>query len=225
MNLKDKIFFAFLGIVGQLLIRSLRIEVIGMDNYRALRTNGTPVIFVMWHSRLLMFFRHSARLRVATLVSPGRDGEIGARIAGRLGINMVRGNSDNSPVASVKILRNILIQGGDIGLFADGPLGPAQKLKPGILFLARSVNNSQILPAGADANWKITFRGSWDNFVLPLPFSRVVLTCGEPIGIPADTHKQEFHEIIDSIERQINELQERSTASLASRCNRGRRGS
>ena len=200
--------------IGQALIRSLRIEIIGIDNYHRLKNNGTPAIITAWHSRLLLFYKFGAKYQVSTLVSPGRDGEIGARIAGRLGMNMVRGNSEYRRVASTRALRQLLNQGADIALFADGPLGPAQKLKPGIVALARNVKQSQILPVGADAGWKITFRGSWDKFILPLPFSRVVITFGDPTNIPPNTHKQKFHEITNDLEHQINDLNRRCAAIL-----------
>ena len=212
--IKDQIVSALLGIIGQALVRSLRIEIIGIENYQKLKNNQTPVIFAMWHSRLLLFSRFAARHQVSTLISPGRDGEIGARIASRLGINMVRGNSNYRPIASARRLRYILEQGMDIGIFADGPSGPAGKLKPGIISLSRYVKKSQILPAGADASWKITFRGSWDNFILPLPFSKVVITLGNPINIPRDIHKQQVFEIAGDLEQQINDLNTYSTATL-----------
>lgn len=200
-------------------MRSLRIKVIGMDSYYRLKNDGAPVIFAAWHSGLLLFFRPAAKHQISTLVSPGFDGEIGSRIADRLGINMVRGNSNYRPVNSALTLRHFLNQGTDIGIFADGPLGPAQKLKPGIISLARHVKECRILPAGADASWKITFRSSWDNFILPLPFSRVVITLGKPMSIPLDIHKQNIHEITEDLENQINNLNTYSTAILHPRSN------
>jgi len=35
-----------------------------------------------------------------------------------------------------------------------------------------------------NARWKKVLR-SWDHFLVPLPFSRVVVVYGEPIAVPA----------------------------------------
>ena len=85
------------GIYAQLLIKTLRIQAIDLKHYLELKKSGENVIVVMWHSRMLFGAHHGSRFGVATLVSPSRDGDIGARIATRLGIKTVRGDSQHQP--------------------------------------------------------------------------------------------------------------------------------
>ena len=65
----------------------------------------------------------------------------------------------------------------------DGPRGPCYQVQPGIVAVAKKTG-APILPVTFSAQWqkKLT---SWDAFMVPLPFSRVVVVYGEPIYVPA----------------------------------------
>jgi lysophospholipid acyltransferase (LPLAT)-like uncharacterized protein len=74
---------------------------------------------------------------------------------------------------------------------ADGPRGPIYVAKPGVALLANSVGprNAEGRAAGTwvgcvyalpERAWEL---GSWDRFLVPKPFSRVVLSW--PAHIPA----------------------------------------
>ena len=54
---------------------------------------GTPFVFASWHSRVLLLppLYRGRRLRVLT--SRSRDGELVARLCGRMGLDVVRGSS------------------------------------------------------------------------------------------------------------------------------------
>jgi lysophospholipid acyltransferase (LPLAT)-like uncharacterized protein len=60
-----------------------------------------------------------------------------------------------------------------------------------------------ILPVTYNAQWKKVLR-SWDGFVVPLPFSRVVVVYGEPIYVPSGASAAMFHakqqEVEDSLQ-------------------------
>jgi lysophospholipid acyltransferase (LPLAT)-like uncharacterized protein len=63
----------------------------------------------------------------------------------------------------------------------DGPRGPVGKMQPGAVFLAQK-SGKPLVPVGISVEraWRTQ---SWDRFVVPKPFSRVVWHYGEPIYV------------------------------------------
>jgi lysophospholipid acyltransferase (LPLAT)-like uncharacterized protein len=72
-------------------------------------------------------------------------------------------------------------RGADAAVTVDGPRGPALVAKAGIVVVAR-LTGCPIVPLGLGLDRYKQF-ASWDSFRLPLPFSRAVLTAGEPIMV------------------------------------------
>ena len=69
-----------------------------------------------------------------------------------------------------------------LGITPDGPRGPAEHLKPGLVYLA-SRTGLPVVPVAAAARRSWTLR-SWDRFRIPRPFTRVVVAYGDPIEVP-----------------------------------------
>jgi lysophospholipid acyltransferase (LPLAT)-like uncharacterized protein len=63
----------------------------------------------------------------------------------------------------------------------DGPRGPREVLKPGVIALAR-LSGAPIVPlaVGTSREWRTR---SWDEFRIPRPFARCVMRFGEPIRV------------------------------------------
>ncbi len=65
------------------------------------------------------------------------------------------------------------------GMALDGPRGPRRSVQPGALWLARHLE-LPLLPVAVRA--ERAFRlGTWDQSLIPLPFSRVHVWIGEPL--------------------------------------------
>lgn len=171
------------GWLGVGLVGSLRIRILGLEHYLDFRERGQPVVFAAWHENLALVFRHGGRYRVAVLIASGRDGDLGAALAERLGVVVVRGDR-RQPLGTLRTLGRLLGRGQDLCLFADGPLGPARRARPGALKLARTTG-SPLLPVAAVASpcWRL---GSWDRLRLPWPGARVVVVVGEALPAGAD---------------------------------------
>ena len=73
---------------------------------------------------------------------------------------------------------------GMLALTPDGPRGPAERVKPGLAWLA-SRSGWAVVPVAAAAKraWVL---GSWDRFRIPWPFARVCLAFGEPLRVPPE---------------------------------------
>lgn len=143
---------------------------------------GGRCIFAHWHARILpLVFTHRRR-SIAVLVSRHRDGELIARIILRLGYRAARGSSTRGGEEGVRDMLYHAEQGRLLALTPDGPRGPAERVKPGLVYLAsRTGYPVQPLAAATSSAW--TF-DSWDRFMVPRPFARVIVAYGAPIAVP-----------------------------------------
>ena len=142
---------------------------------------GAPVIYAVWHGRILLLPLLYGRRAVCVLASRSRDGELVTRYIGRFGIEAVRGSSSRGGAAALRHLARWLKQGREVVVVPDGPRGPAEVVKSGIVGLAR-LSGAAIVPVavGASSEWRL---GSWDGFRIPRPFARCVARFGEPIHV------------------------------------------
>lgn len=182
---RDRLLIRLLGPIGAALVGSLRIELDGAATYHRFRAAGQPVMFAVWHAQLLLMMRHAREFGVVTLASPTRDGEIGAQVGAWLGVVSERGDERYGPLAALRRLHQVLRGGTNLGLFPDGPLGPAGQVKPGTLMLAQRAG-CPILPVGGDAAPRLALASGWDRFILPLPYAKVRIRIGAPLWVPAD---------------------------------------
>ena len=134
-----------------------------------------PSIFVFWHRSLLACAHRFRNRGIAILISQSFDGELIARTVERLGFFAVRGSSSRAGVSGLRSLERAYQAGHICAITADGPRGPALVAKPGAAQLAALVEASWVgafyaLPLRA---WPLR---SWDRFLIPKPFSRVLVT-------------------------------------------------
>lgn len=148
---------------------------------------GAPAIYATWHGRILLLPYLYGGRRACVLASRSRDGEIVARFVSRFGLEPVRGSSSRGGAEALRLLMRALARGRDVVVVPDGPRGPREMAKLGVIALAR-LSGAPIVPIaiGVSAEWRL---GSWDEFRIPKPFSRCVLRFGEPIRIPADADR------------------------------------
>ena len=96
----------------------------------------------------------------------------------------VRGSSSRGGIGAFRKVVRLLKEGWDTGITPDGPRGPRCRVQPGVIELAR-VSGAPILPVTFAARYRFVFN-SWDRFVLPLPFSPVVVIFGKPLRVGPD---------------------------------------
>ncbi len=145
---------------------------------------GAPVIYVVWHSRLLLLPYLYRRRGLWALVSRSEDGAMVADLVRRFGFVTVRGSSSLGGAEGLRSLTRAIRKGHSVVVVPDGPRGPREVLKPGVVLLAR-LTGAHVVPAalGASSEWRAR---SWDQFRIPKPFSRCVVRLGEPILVPRD---------------------------------------
>lgn len=185
------IHFRVVPFLGAYLLKlwmgTLRVRVQGFDAVQELVDRDERFILAFWHRRLVMMPLAYPFLRknrgVAILASDSRDGERSTATWAYFRIHAVRGTaSDDGAKALVRMIRAVK-EGWDFGITPDGPRGPRQELKPGVIALARKTG-AWVVPVCVAADRAITLR-TWDRMVLPLPFTTVTVRYGAPTRQPA----------------------------------------
>jgi len=177
-----------LGRLAAIIIRliggTLRIRVV--DRAGLLKPDlKQPFIWTFWHNRMFMlpllrdrFVRHRSG---SVLTSASKDGAILAAVMESFGIRSVRGSSSRRAVAALLELTSVLEAGEDVAVTPDGPRGPCYTLGPGVVYLARKTG-AAILPIHVEYSRALRLK-SWDRFQIPLPFTKVRVTCDEPVFV------------------------------------------
>jgi lysophospholipid acyltransferase (LPLAT)-like uncharacterized protein len=182
--------------LAQILVRILAATVrFRFDNTetRAIFAQPASLIFALWHNRLGLIVPIYRRLRgnrrVAAMVSASRDGERLAKIFHALDVACVRGSSSRRGRQALREMARLVMQGYDSGITPDGPRGPKYVAQDGVIALAQ-LTGAPIVPISYTLSRKITLK-SWDNFMIPLPFSRCDVKIGAPIFVPRDASEAE----------------------------------
>lgn len=198
------------GDAGRILLDALmatvRIEIEGPDRHAEFAEREEPVIFALWHGRLLpLTYMHRGR-RVAALISQSGDGDYIARVVEGWGYATVRGSSSRGGGAALRELVRRARAGWSLAITPDGPRGPRQKLSPGVITVAQ-LTGLPVLPltAGCARAW---WPGSWDRFCVPKPFSTVRARYGEPRRVPRDADEEELAAHAAGLEAELNVLTE-----------------
>jgi lysophospholipid acyltransferase (LPLAT)-like uncharacterized protein len=194
------------SLIGTTLLRlygmTWRVRWDGVDDLAKAKAKYGQVLFCFWHSRLLsLCYTHRYR-NIGIMVSQSFDGEWMSGIATKLGYRVFRGSaSRDGAKALISMLRST---GGDLSLTVDGPRGPAEKVKPGIVALALHSNLPLVpITCVAEKAWRLK---SWDRFIIPKPFSKVTVRYGEMVPIPDDLDEDQLGVITKKIEDGINRI-------------------
>lgn len=174
---------------------TLRVRVEGAEPLLPLWRAGQPLIYAVWHGRILLTPWANARLRlthgarpVAVLASRSRDGEIVARYVRAFGLTAVRGSSSRGGVAGLRGLIAALRAGEDVAVVPDGPRGPREQLLPGVVALA-ALTGAPVVPLAIGAA-PARRLASWDEFLVPLPFARCAVVLGDPVTVARDGDRE-----------------------------------
>jgi lysophospholipid acyltransferase (LPLAT)-like uncharacterized protein len=174
--------------------------------------SGEPNLCVFLHGHILLAAFLNRDQGGVTMVSEHRDGEVIAQVVRRLGYTTARGSSTRG---GAKAFRQ-MVQGSEDrpwGITPDGPRGPSGKVHPGVIQLSAE-SCRPIWPLGYAVS-----RGrrlsSWDRFVIPYPFSRIVQHVGRPLIVPPDIDRKRREELAKELEGRMEEANQEAERSLA----------
>ena len=179
---------------------------------------GEPVIFVLWHQRLIMapYLFDTSLGRICALTSAARAGRLAGQILVRLGFETIPMSSHKRHVAlSREVLRRTR-EGCSIGIAADGPRGPARVSSTVPVVWARMTGCRVFTVAFAER--KVIKLPTWDQQMLPLPFSRGVLMCREWTDeVPKKPSDEQVEALRLSLESSLDSITDAADAAVKTR--------
>ena len=191
--LKFRLLPFFVAVFVKCLAFTLKFEYDSKEPLDNLVESGERIILAFYHRRLVMmpmaylfnrFTAEGVRRGVAILSSSSKDGELSAETWRWFGIHAVRGTaSRNGAKALIKLIKAVN-DGWDLGITVDGPRGPRGYAKGGALTVSRKTG-AWVVPVcvAYERDWKLR---SWDEMLVPKPFSRAVVRYGLPFRPSVD---------------------------------------
>jgi lysophospholipid acyltransferase (LPLAT)-like uncharacterized protein len=164
---------------------------------------GPPAIWCFWHRAVIPATYRFRNQGLAVMTSRSFDGEYIARIIQKLGFAAVRGSSSRGAVGALMGMRQQLEQGYGVVFTIDGPRGPRYVAKPGPVLLAKKTGVPiSCFYIAVERAWILN---SWDQMIIPKPFSQAMIYASGPMYVPADATDEQM----SALHRQMQETLER----------------
>ena len=203
-----------IGWIGYLAIsiigRTIRWQTEGDSHLEDIYKSGHRAIFSFWHGRIFpvtYYFRHRG---IVVMTSMNRDGEAIAQAIRRLGYGVARGSSSHGGFRALVEMAREIRRGRDAGFTIDGPRGPRYVAKQGAVLLALKTG-APIFCFHVSMKHKIQFK-SWDEFQIPVPFTRALLLQAAPIWVPPDASKAHLRDLHQQMQATLDNLRREGDA-------------
>jgi len=223
MTWKRKLGYAIIRPIVKFLISifwwTCRVEkIVGDEHALKLIEKGDPIIPCYWHQMHIFgswYMRKLQKrgLKIGFLISPSVDGEVPAKIVESWGAVAIRGSSNRTGARALRDMYNTITKDKVSPVTtSDGPTGPVHEFKQGAIMLAQ-LTQSPMLPIAymASRYWELK---TWDKFIIPKPFSRIVIAVGEPHRVDKKSNTEKLEEERVSMETEMNNLSEVAKAAL-----------
>ena len=185
---------------------TLRLKVRGGKEFTAYAQQDTGIA-AFWHYSFAYLFWYLRKYPAVIMVSSSSDGEYIARLAEQTGHVAVRGSANRGGVKAllgmIRAMKKHTLNGA---IVADGSQGPARKAQAGCI-LAASKSGKPIFPMAWACTRYIRFH-SWDQTLLPLPFSTLLVRHGEPLSVPATLTPEQVETYRQELEFRLNRVYE-----------------
>ncbi len=189
-----------------------RVRILEAELYPGLWRRG-PFVLAFWHGRMLAFPQMLwPGQPMDVLISEHRDGELITRTIRHFDIGAVRGSSSHGAKGAVHDMMRRLREGGNLAITPDGPRGPCEVAAPGAAILA-SAAGVPVTPVSWVAKPAVHL-GSWDRFLLPAPFARIVYAIEPDLTAPPGLGADEIAELSAELTRRLNRASERAKAAM-----------
>ncbi|MCD4741828.1 MAG: lysophospholipid acyltransferase family protein [Desulfobacteraceae bacterium] len=187
-NIKKKlatstIISYFLYALINIYLFTIRIRYESEDEFLNHLSNGGSAVIAVSHQHFFVCIKalkKYLKYNIAGIVSKSRDGDVFTTIGELNGYIGIRGSSSRGGKEAMELMIKFLTNSNTIGAVApDGPKGPLGIVKPGSIRIAQK-SGAVIFPCSAIANsaWHVS---SWDNSMIPKPFSKVTIKFSEKI--------------------------------------------
>jgi len=215
-SLRQKLSLWLITWAGYLLIRgigpTLRFRVIREPHCLSDGRGATEGIWCFWHRCLIPAGYRFRGKQLAVMISRSFDGEYIARILAKLKYRPVRGSSSRGAVGALMGMRQELEAGHPAVFTIDGPRGPRYVAKPGPVWLAKKTRESiNCFYIAVDRAWILN---SWDQMIIPKPFSRACAYFSSPMNVPEDANEKQMAALYQQMQETLERCRTRAEEAL-----------
>jgi lysophospholipid acyltransferase (LPLAT)-like uncharacterized protein len=210
-----RLVWALLSIVG----RTWRFEVIAEEGATPLPfgEGAGADIFCFWHQCVLPCTFYYRRTGATIIVSQSFDGELITGILKLFGFKTTRGSSSRGAREGLLGLKRVIENGKPAIFTADGPRGPIYCTKMGPIRLAH-LTGARIGAFHLQPERAWTMR-SWDHFLVPKPFTRIVVSWARWTRVPTDLAPEDFERSREELNAAIERARLRAVEYLEKAAN------
>ncbi|MEO0335432.1 MAG: lysophospholipid acyltransferase family protein [Pseudomonadota bacterium] len=170
---------------------------------KALKENA-PIVFAHWHGHELILAQMVRRYKLATMTSMSKDGQLIDFVVIKLGGVTSKGSSSRGAVGALKGMVRLVRAGHPASMAVDGPRGPIYEVKPGVFELSR-LAKAKVFPVGIAASNTWISKKSWNQAILPKPFSPVAITYGDSMGPITSNQDPKSADLSASLKQRISD--------------------
>jgi lysophospholipid acyltransferase (LPLAT)-like uncharacterized protein len=190
----------FIAVIG----RTIRWESEGDSHLDAIYQSGHRAIFTFWHGRIFPSTYYWRNRGIVVMTSLNQDGEAIAQCINRFGFGAARGSSSRGGFRALAEMAREIRDGHDAAFTIDGPRGPRYVAKQGPVLLAMKTG-AAIFCFHISMKRKIQLK-SWDEFQIPLPFTRALVLKAEPIWVPENASEPELRALHQQMQETLDKL-------------------
>jgi lysophospholipid acyltransferase (LPLAT)-like uncharacterized protein len=194
--------------VSYVIARTIRFRVVGLGRMLEYNSTGRGLILAVWHGRTLLPIFYCRNRGFWAIISLSRDGEMQNKIVSRYGYQTIRGSSGKQGIRAFLESVKRIQEGGVLSVTPDGPKGPDRRVQMGTIQLAQR-SGCPVVPVGVSARPR-RLLGSWDRYMLPVPFGRAGLVFGDLIHLPAGLTEDAAMDWAAKIEVAINDAEQQA---------------
>lgn len=195
-------------------------EIIGQDRMQTLLGAEDPFIPCYWHQQQIFCVRYlldaanrTPSLNLGYLISPSADGDLATKMFGGEGVHIIRGSATRGGAQALREIYTVIRKQKVSPIVTpDGPTGPIYQCKPGVAMLAQ-LSRAPLVPlsyAGSRV-WRLR---SWDQFMLPMPFSSIVIGIGQPLIVDATLAADNFAQACQQMNQRLDDMSEQCQTRL-----------
>lgn len=191
--------------VVDILCKSLKVTIKNKEVINKFDDEKKNFILAFWHGQMLLAWYLHRNKNFTALISKSRDGDLLEKILKHWKYNVIRGSSSKGGDIALGIMIDNAQNNKSIAITPDGPTGPINKMKAGVVVTSKKSNTPLILLGIGYKNKRVL--GSWDKFEIPKFYSGANAVYSDPVYVYPDLSFEDTSELILKCERKLNELQ------------------
>jgi lysophospholipid acyltransferase (LPLAT)-like uncharacterized protein len=201
-----RIFGLFiLSYAVDILCRSLKVTFKNNEGINKLENQNKNYVLAFWHGQMLLAWFLHRNKNFTALISKSKDGDLLEKILKHWKYNVIRGSSSKGGDVALGIMIDYARNNESVVITPDGPRGPINRMKAGVIITAKKSKVPLILLGIGYKKKKIL--KSWDKFEIPMLFSSANAVYSEPVYVSSDLSFTDTSEVINNCEQRLNKLQ------------------